>query len=81
MASRVSAAALVLDRGFGRSPSFSTSDPADFKRATEMSDAELIAIARAGGIEVDVSRETKSVGEYPGAQHERDMLDKQKQLQ
>jgi hypothetical protein len=81
MASRVSAAALVLDRGFGKSPSFSTSDPADFKRATEMSDAELIAIARAGGIEVDVSRETKSVGEYPGAQHERDMLDKQKQLQ
>jgi hypothetical protein len=66
MASRVSAAALVLDRGFGRSPSFSTSDPADFKRATDMSDEELIKIARAGGIEIDVPRETKPAADYPG---------------
>jgi hypothetical protein len=61
-ASRVSAGIALLDRGWGRPPSFSTSDPVDFKRATDMSDAELIAIARAGGIEVDVSRETKSPG-------------------
>jgi hypothetical protein len=62
-ASRVSAGIALLDRGWGRPASFSTSDPADFKRATDMSDAELIKIARAGGIEIDVPREAKSPGD------------------
>lgn len=65
-ASRVSAAALVLDRGLGKAPSFSTTDINDFRRATEMSDEELIRIAQSGGITLDlapVSRETKSLAD------------------
>jgi hypothetical protein len=49
----VSAAGMLLDRAFGKAPSFSTTDVNDFRRATEMSDEELIKIATAGGIELD----------------------------
>jgi hypothetical protein len=63
-ASRVAAACQLLDRGYGKSPSFSTTDVNDFKRATDMSDEELIRIAIKGGIEIDVPRETKSPADY-----------------
>lgn len=46
--SRVSAASAILDRGHGKPPQFSTGDADQFKRATEMSDAELDAILAAG---------------------------------
>jgi hypothetical protein len=49
----VSAASLILDRAFGRAPSFSTSNADDFKRVTELTDEQLISIAVAGGIHVE----------------------------
>ena len=42
---RVSAGMAVIDRAWGRPPSFSTSDSAQFKRAVDMTDDELAAIA------------------------------------
>ena len=44
-AARVSAAIALLDRGYGKPPQFNTGDAGSFKRAVEMSDDELSAIA------------------------------------
>ena len=44
---RVSAATALLDRGFGKPTQSSTSDPGDFRKATDYTDAELIAIIEA----------------------------------
>ena len=41
---RVSAATALLDRGFGKPAQFSTGDPGSFRKATDMSDDELVAI-------------------------------------
>ena len=40
---RLHAAVALLDRGYGRPPQFTTSNAAEFKKVTEMSDAELKA--------------------------------------
>jgi hypothetical protein len=50
---RAMAANLILDRAFGKAPSFSTTDVNDFRRATDMSDDELIRIALAGGVVIE----------------------------
>lgn len=42
-AARVQASSALLDRGFGKPPSFSTSDNAAFRKAIEMNDNELDA--------------------------------------
>ena len=42
---RVSAAVALLDRAYGKAPTFSTNDPGTFKRAIDMTDDELAAIA------------------------------------
>ena len=42
--SRVAAANTLLDRAYGKAPTFSTSDTQVFKRAIDMSDDELAAI-------------------------------------
>jgi hypothetical protein len=52
-AARVSAAGMLLDRAFGKAPSFSTTDVNDFRRATELSDEELLKIASSGGFQLD----------------------------
>ena len=44
---RVAAANALLDRAYGKPPTFSTSDTQAFKRAIDMSDDELAAIASA----------------------------------
>ena len=44
-AARVSASQAILDRGYGDPASFSTSDSQTFKRAIDMTDDELAAIA------------------------------------
>jgi len=41
---RVSAATALLDRGFGKPAQFSTADPASFRKATDLTDDELLAI-------------------------------------
>ena len=41
---RVAAANTLLDRGYGKAPTFSTTDPTTFKKAVDMSDDELVAI-------------------------------------
>ena len=41
---RVSAAIALLDRAYGKAPTFSTSDTQVFKRAIDMTDDELAAI-------------------------------------
>ena len=43
-AARVAASQAILDRAYGRAPTFSTQDPGQFKRAIDMSDDELAAI-------------------------------------
>ena len=53
VAARVSAAGMLLDRGFGRAPSFSTTDVGEFRRATELSDDDLIRIALPAGIKIE----------------------------
>src|SRR5262245_25516546 len=50
---RVTAAAQLLDRAYGRAPSFSTTDVGDFRRAVELSDDELARIALAAGIQIE----------------------------
>jgi hypothetical protein len=40
---RVSAAIALLDRAYGKAPTFSTTDPGTFKRAIDMTDDELAA--------------------------------------
>lgn len=47
-ASRVAAASVLLDRGWGKAVSFTTSDAAEFKHALAMSDEELVRIANGG---------------------------------
>ena len=42
---RVAATNTLLDRAYGKAPTFSTSDTQTFKRAIEMTDDELAAIA------------------------------------
>ena len=42
---RVAAANTLLDRAYGKPPTFSTTDPPTFKRAIDMTDDELAAIA------------------------------------
>ncbi len=42
---RVSAAIALLNRAYGKAPTFSTSDTQAFKRAIDMTDDELAAIA------------------------------------
>ena len=41
---RVAAANTLLDRAYGKAPTFSTTDPGTFKRAIDLSDDELAAI-------------------------------------
>ena len=41
---RVVAANTLLDRAYGKAPTFSTTDPTTFKKAVDMSDDELVAI-------------------------------------
>ena len=41
---RVAAANTLLDRGYGKPPTFSTADAGAFKKAVDMSDDELAAI-------------------------------------
>src|SRR5262245_26587786 len=53
VAARVSAAGMLLDRGFGRAPSFSTTDANEFKRAVDLSDDDLVRIALAAGIKIE----------------------------
>jgi hypothetical protein len=52
-AARISAGLGLLDRGYGRPPSFSTTDANVFRRAVELSDDELIAIAAQSGLKLD----------------------------
>jgi len=47
-AARVAAANAILDRGYGKPPQFTTGDASAFKRATEMTDDELVAVIAAG---------------------------------
>ena len=42
---RVSASQAILDRAYGKAPTFSTTDTTQFKRAIDMTDDELAAIA------------------------------------
>ena len=42
---RVSAAIALLDRAYGKPPQFSTSDATSFRKAVDMTDDELAAIA------------------------------------
>jgi hypothetical protein len=42
---RVSAAIALLDRAYGKPPQFNTSDATNFRKAVEMSDDDLAAIA------------------------------------
>ena len=53
MAARVSAAGMLLDRAYGKAPSFSTTNVGDFRRAVELSDDELIRIAAEAGLKLD----------------------------
>ena len=45
LAARVSASQAILDRAYGKAPTFSTTDTTQFKRAIDMTDDELAAIA------------------------------------
>ena len=49
---RVSAAIALLDRAYGKAPTFSTSDTQAFKRAIDMTDDELAAIASGATLHV-----------------------------
>jgi hypothetical protein len=61
---RVAAANTLLDRAYGKAPTFSTSDTQAFKRAIDMTDDELAAIAaRAKLIEIRASRTLSLPGE------------------
>jgi hypothetical protein len=46
---RVSASQAILDRGYGRPATFSTTDTTQFKRAIDMTDDELAAIIATPG--------------------------------
>ena len=43
-AARVSASQAILDRAYGKAPTFSTQDTTQFKRAIDMTDDEPVAI-------------------------------------
>lgn len=67
-ASRVAAGQALMDRAWGKPVSFTTGDAAEFKKAVELSDDELLRIARAGGLLLEgeiVSREANAPAEYP----------------
>ena len=49
---RVAAANTLLDRAYGKAPTFSTSDTQAFKRAIDMTDDELAAIASGATLHV-----------------------------
>ena len=49
---RVTAANTLLDRAYGKAPTFSTSDTQAFKRAIDMTDDERAAIASRGRLTV-----------------------------
>ena len=49
---RVSASQAILDRGYGRPATFSTTDTTQFKRAIDMTDDELAAIASGAKLHV-----------------------------
>jgi len=51
-AARVSAASVLLDRGWGKAPQFSTDDVHKLNAALGMSDDELAYIAAGGGEDV-----------------------------
>jgi len=54
-AARVSAAQVLLDRGWGKAPQFNTTDLDDFRKALDLSDDELVCrieFLRAGGTAV-----------------------------
>jgi hypothetical protein len=44
-AARVAASQAILDRAYGKAPSFSTSDADQFRKAVDLSDDELATIA------------------------------------
>lgn len=48
---RVSAATAILDRGYGKPPQLNTSNVDDFRRATDMTDDELLDIASRGRVD------------------------------
>jgi hypothetical protein len=50
---RAMAADRILDRAYGKPPGFSTSDVGEFRKATELSDDELVRIALSGGIQIE----------------------------
>jgi hypothetical protein len=47
-AARVSAAVAILDRGFGKPAEFSTANPTDFLKMSELTDEELLEIIERG---------------------------------
>jgi hypothetical protein len=49
---RVAAAKTLLDRAYGKAPTFSTSDTQAFKRAIDMTDDELAAIVAKARLKV-----------------------------
>ena len=49
---RVAAANTLLDRAYGKAPTFSTSDTQAFKRAIDMTDDELAAIVAGAKLKV-----------------------------
>ena len=51
-AARVSASQAVLDRAYGKAPTFSTTDTTQLKRAIDMTDDELAAIASGATLHV-----------------------------
>ena len=51
-AARVSASQAILDRAYGKAPTLNTSDPTVMKRAIDMTDDELAAIASGATLHV-----------------------------
>ena len=51
-AARVSASQAILDRAYGKAPTLNTSDPTVMKRAIDMTDDELAAIASGARLHV-----------------------------
>ena len=52
ISSRVSASQAILDRAYGKAPTLNTSDPTVMKRAIDMTDDELAAIASGATLHV-----------------------------
>ena len=51
-AAQVAASQAILDRAYGKAPTFSSTDTAQFKRAIDMTDDELAAIASGAKLHV-----------------------------